>query len=78
MPQRRIYTLMILLGIGALIASPILAVIEYNLFGGSLMKAENNFTTPIPSWIVAIFLLGILAVLVGIAGKLLLRRKGED
>jgi hypothetical protein len=77
MPQRRIYTLLIILGIGALIASPILAVIEYNLFGGSLMTAENNFTTPIPSWIVAIFLLSILAVLVGIAGKLLLRRKGE-
>lgn len=49
---------------------------EYNLFGGSLMTAENNYTTPLPGWIIAIFFLGIMAVLVGIAGKLLLRRKG--
>lgn len=76
--QKKISSALILFGLVFITAAPLLAVVDYNFLGGSELRPENDWKTPLPHWIVTMFLVGLGAAIFGIVVKLLSRSNRQS
>lgn len=67
-------TVLLIIGLALVLASPVLAVIDYNYWGGNELLPENNWTLSLPGWTLALFFSGVLLLIIGAAWKLRTRK----
>ncbi|REE03238.1 hypothetical protein LG284_05575 [Citricoccus nitrophenolicus] len=65
-------TVLILLGVGLIVLAPILAVVDYNYWGGNELLPDG--TLSLPGWILTMFYGGSAVFIIGVVWKLATKR----
>jgi hypothetical protein len=76
--QKKISSALILFGLVFITAAPLLAAVDYSFPGGSELRPEIDWKTPLSNLIVTMFLVGLGAAMFGMVVKLVSRSNRQS